>query len=237
MTTIDRLEIDKLGRPAGFEYAANFAHVGKGEFCGAGRGTYFRQVDGNQAGIARVVELVACDVAQQIEDFPELGENRAFMVGDCIGSDVFECWCRETEQPAGLFELGVLVAAVRSSQGGSFRILQLIGDPHWELNLSPALLFEYEEVATIHAKKFWPEPGRLNDLLDFLIANSNRPKISYSWRPFLGDADDDIILELAVAARADFIVTHNVRDFAGAEQFGVGVLTPAEFLRRLETKI
>jgi putative PIN family toxin of toxin-antitoxin system len=135
-----------------------------------------------------------------------------------------------------VLDTSVLVAAVRSSQGASFRILQLIGDPHWELNLSPALLFEYEEVATIHAKKFWPEPGRLNDLLDFLIANSNRPKISYSWRPILRDADDDMIFELAVAARANFIVTHNIRDFAGAEQFGIGVLTPAEFLRKLESK-
>ena len=51
------------------------------------------------------------------------------------------------------------------------------------------------------------------------------------------DADDDMIFELAVAARANFIVTHNVRDFAGAERFGVGVLTPAGFLRKLETTI
>jgi hypothetical protein len=70
----------------------------------------------------------------------------------------------------------VLVAAVRSSQGASFRILQLVGDPRWELNLSPALLFEYEEVVTIHAKKFWPEPGRLSDLLNFLIAHSKPSK-------------------------------------------------------------
>jgi hypothetical protein len=83
-----------------------------------------------------------------------------------------------------VLDTSVLVAAVRSSQGASFRILQLVGDPRWELNLSPALLFEYEEVAAIHAKKFWREPERLADLLDFLIANSNRPKISYSWRPF-----------------------------------------------------
>ena len=136
-----------------------------------------------------------------------------------------------------VLDTSVLVAAVRSSQGASFRILQLVGNPRWELNLSPALLFEYEEVATIHAKKFWPEPGRLSGLLDFLIANSNRPRISYSWRPFLHDADDDMVLELAIAGRAGFIVTHNVRDFAGAEQFGVGVLTPAEFLRKLESKI
>jgi putative PIN family toxin of toxin-antitoxin system len=136
-----------------------------------------------------------------------------------------------------VLDTSVLIAAVRSSQGASFRILQLVGDPRWELNLSPALLFEYEEVATIHAKKFWPEPERLSDLLDFLIANSNRPRISYSWRPILRDADDDMVVELAIAAHAGFIVTHNVRDFVGAERFGVGILTPAEFLRKLETKI
>jgi putative PIN family toxin of toxin-antitoxin system len=119
-----------------------------------------------------------------------------------------------------VLDTSVLVAAVRSSQGASFRILQLVGDPRWELNLSPALLFEYEEVAASHAKKFWPEPERLNDLLDFLIANANRPKISYSWRPILRDADDDMVLELAIAAQAGFIVTHNIRDFVGAERFG-----------------
>lgn len=136
-----------------------------------------------------------------------------------------------------VLDTSVLVAAVRSSQGASFRILQLVGDSRWELNLSPALLFEYEEVATIHARKFWPEPERLGDLLDFLIANSNRPRISYSWRPILRDADDDMVVELAIAARAEFIVTHNVRDFVGAERFGVGILTPAEFLRKLGTKL
>jgi len=136
-----------------------------------------------------------------------------------------------------VLDTSVLVAAVRSSRGASFRILQLVGDPRWELNLSPALLFEYEEVAAVHVKKFWAEPERLGDLLDFLVANSNRPRISYSWRPFLRDADDDMVLELAIAAQAGFIVTHNVRDFADAGRFGVAVLTPAEFLRKLERKI
>jgi hypothetical protein len=37
-----------------------------------------------------------------------------------------------------------------------------------------------------------------------------------------------------VAGAADAIVTHNVRHFAGAEQFGVRVLTPREFLRKIE---
>jgi hypothetical protein len=37
-----------------------------------------------------------------------------------------------------------------------------------------------------------------------------------------------------VAGRADGIVTHNVRHFAGAEQFGIRVMTPREFLRTIE---
>ena len=129
----------------------------------------------------------------------------------------------------------VLVAAVRSTRGASFRVLQLVGDARWKLNLSPGLLFEYEEIVRPQVKQFWSQPERLDDLLDFLVASSHRPKISYVWRPMLRDADDDMILELAIAAHADFIVTHNVRDFVGAERFGVGILTPAEFLRKLET--
>jgi predicted nucleic acid-binding protein len=115
-------------------------------------------------------------------------------------------------------------------------VLQLVGEARWKMNLSPGMLFEYEEIARPLVKEFWPQPEMLDDLLDYWVATANRPKISYTWRPILRDADDDMILELAIAARADFIVTHNVRDFAGAERFGVGVLTPAEFLRRLESR-
>jgi predicted nucleic acid-binding protein len=42
-----------------------------------------------------------------------------------------------------------------------------------------------------------------------------------------------MVLELAVAGGCDFIVTYNQRDFIGAEEFGIGVLTPKEFLHRI----
>ncbi len=135
-----------------------------------------------------------------------------------------------------VLDTNVLVAAIRSPQGASFRVLQRVGDARWKLNLSPGVLFEYEEIARPLVKEFWPRPERLDDLLDYLVAAANRPRISYTWRPVLRDADDDMILELAIAAHADFIVTHNIRDFSGAERFAVGVLTPADFLRILETR-
>jgi hypothetical protein len=40
-------------------------------------------------------------------------------------------------------------------------------------------------------------------------------------RPFLPDADDDIVLELAFAAGCRHIITHNVTDFAGSARLGV----------------
>lgn len=44
---------------------------------------------------------------------------------------------------------------------------------------------------------------------------------------------DDLIVELAVAAQCDAVVTHNVRDFGGAEKLGLQVLTPGRFLQEL----
>ena len=52
--------------------------------------------------------------------------------------------------------------------------------------------------------------------------------------PALRDPGDDMVLELAVEAGADYLVTFNARDFAGAERFGVRVIAPGELLRRLE---
>lgn len=51
-------------------------------------------------------------------------------------------------------------------------------------------------------------------------------------RPSLRDPNDERILEVAVQSRA-MIITHNKKDFVGAEQFGVVVKTPGEFLKML----
>jgi predicted nucleic acid-binding protein len=43
-----------------------------------------------------------------------------------------------------------------------------------------------------------------------------------------------MVLELAIESRSDFIVTFNQRDFGAAEQFGIRVVTPREFLEILK---
>lgn len=54
--------------------------------------------------------------------------------------------------------------------------------------------------------------------------------IHFRLRPELSDPDDEFVLELAVVARCDFIVTHNLRDLRAAQRFGIRVVTPGEFL-------
>jgi hypothetical protein len=44
-------------------------------------------------------------------------------------------------------------------------------------------------------------------------------------------------LELAVAARARYIVTHNLRNFARVDEFGLEAVTPAQMLLKLKELI
>jgi hypothetical protein len=43
----------------------------------------------------------------------------------------------------------------------------------------------------------------------------------------------DMVLELAVKAGCESIITYNTRDFAGVDQFGLKLLEPSEFLRSI----
>ena len=43
-----------------------------------------------------------------------------------------------------------------------------------------------------------------------------------------------MVLEVALAGGCSAIVTYNTKDFVGADQLDIEVLTPQEFLRRLE---
>jgi predicted nucleic acid-binding protein len=49
----------------------------------------------------------------------------------------------------------------------------------------------------------------------------------------LRNPKDDMILELAVKAGCEFIVTYNTHDFVGVEQFGLRALEPGAFLQRI----
>lgn len=132
-----------------------------------------------------------------------------------------------------ILDTNVLISALRSRRGASFELFRQIGDARWQLHLSTALLLEYEEVARREAQHFWLNPEHIEEVLDYLSAKAHRHSITFRWRPLLVDPDDDFILELAVAAKAQYIVTHNLRNFAGAEKFGIEAIAPAQMLLKL----
>jgi len=102
--------------------------------------------------------------------------------------------------------------------------------------MSVPLALEYEAELVHHAKALGLRRDDAEGLVDYLCQIAHRQEIHYLWRPALTDPGDEFILELAVAAGCDAIVTHNIRDFAGASRFRLRVLAPAEFLARLEER-
>jgi hypothetical protein len=72
--------------------------------------------------------------------------------------------------------------------------------------------------------------------LRYLASQAHLQEIHFLWRPFLPDADDDMVLELALAAGCRYIVTHNVKDFRGSEELGVTGISPRDFLKLIRSQ-
>lgn len=132
-----------------------------------------------------------------------------------------------------VIDTNVLLSALRSKRGASYRLLTLIGDGRRQMNISASLIFEYEDVLKRDCVNLGLSPQDIDDILDYICTESNRRSIFYLWRPYLHDPKDDFILELAIESQCDFIITYNVKDFVGAEKFGIAVITPKELLQKL----
>lgn len=133
--------------------------------------------------------------------------------------------------PRIVIDTNVIIAALRSNSGASFRLLSLVGTGKFDLTISVPLVMEYEDVAKRLARSFGLLHRDIDDILDFLCQVGEQRQIHFLWRPFLKDPKDDMVLELAVEAGCDYIVTFNGRDFVGVDQFGLRVIPPKEFLR------
>ncbi len=131
----------------------------------------------------------------------------------------YECYCGRTAVEAR----------------ASFRLLMLLdGDPGFEISLSVSLAFEYEEVLKRQKDKLQLSDEEVDDFVDYICSKASHRNIFYLWRPALRDSGDVLVLELAIESRAEYIVTFNVKDFRGADEFGVNVIRPSEFLELIE---
>ena len=133
--------------------------------------------------------------------------------------------------PQIVIDTNVIVAGLRSRRGSSFKLLTLIDTGQFDIHLSVPLVLEYTEVLLRELPNLSLSREEVEDLIDFYCGVGMQHEIFFLWRPFLRDPKDEMVLELAVKAGCQSIITYNTRDFAGVEQFGLNVLEPSEFLR------
>jgi predicted nucleic acid-binding protein len=135
-------------------------------------------------------------------------------------------------------DTNVFVAALRSQEGASAEVLDRCLALEDQAVMGANLLAEYEEL--IHRDSLWRgvpvTTAERETLLDDFCAAAVWHPVYFRWRPNLPDADDDHILELAVASGVEHLVTHNTRDYDRGElKFAVPrVVTPAQHLKTVK---
>lgn len=132
-----------------------------------------------------------------------------------------------------VLDTSVLVAAMRSKAGASYVLLASLPSDDYQICLSVTLYMEWQDV--LSRSEHIPPTQTAADarqFLRYLASIAHLQDIHFLWRPFLRDPADDMVLELAVAAGARYIVTHNMRDFERAISLGIQSITPGDFIEK-----
>lgn len=139
-----------------------------------------------------------------------------------------------TNVPRLIIDTNILVAATRNNAGPSFALMQLVRKRQVTMCCSPALFLEYEDVLNRADQLAASGLQRadidaiLNELASLIVPVMTH----YQWRPQLRDPADEMVLEAAVNAQANVIVTYNLRDFKPAQRFGVLTLNPEQTFKQ-----
>lgn len=138
-------------------------------------------------------------------------------------------------KPLIVIDTNVIVAGLRSKRGWSHELLARIGGDSFDHCVSVPLLCEYEGVLKRMTTALGLDLAEIDTLLNLWCDAGQKSLIYFQIGPTESDPGDTKVLELAVAARADFIVSFNKRHFPEAERFGVKILTPFEFFVEIGT--
>ncbi len=136
--------------------------------------------------------------------------------------------------PTIVLDTNILIAALLRAGGTARAVLRACLSAQYDPVLGPALLAEYEDVlgrTDLFADSVLSRKER-NEVFDGFLNRCRWVEVFYAWRPNLPDEADNHLIELAVAAQADAIVTRNLHDVSRGElKFpSLRVLTPEHCL-------
>jgi uncharacterized protein len=131
-------------------------------------------------------------------------------------------------------DTNILVSALLNPSAVPRQVVRLCLTRVIQPVIGAALFTEYRDVLS-RADLFANCPVEHDEriaLMNALAAVSEWTSIHYLWRPNLRDEGDDHIIELAIAGRADCIISANKRDLETGELLfpGLRVLTAGEFI-------
>lgn len=109
-------------------------------------------------------------------------------------------------------------------------LLDRLSDERWQINVSNALLSEYEDVLKRKEMNSFVSPLEVDKFINAVCSVSTFHEIFFLWRSSSRDSNDSFLIELAAKSQADFIITFNTKDLSAAVEFGVKLVTPREFL-------
>lgn len=133
--------------------------------------------------------------------------------------------------PLVVLDTNVLVSALRSRRGASFALVEQLGRERFEIAVSVPLVLEYEDAMLRHRGTL--SAREVGNILDYICSIARQQQVFFLWRPLLRDPKDDMVAEVAFAAGADVVVTHNRRDFTDVEKLGLHVWSPQQMLERI----
>jgi uncharacterized protein len=135
-------------------------------------------------------------------------------------------------------DTNVLVAGLIGKKGPNREVLRLCLKGELQPFVGNALYLEYQDLLNRqHIQALCNQTSvSLMEFLDGFASVCTAVDVRYLWRPNLKDEADNHLIELAIAARATYIITNNISDFANAELRRVGyeVVTPEQILRLLK---
>jgi uncharacterized protein len=128
-----------------------------------------------------------------------------------------------------VLDTNVVVSGLLQSQGNPAQVLTLALAGAFQVCHDKQIIAEYAEV--LARPRFRFDPERVREVLNKLETDGLTVDAAGQEALALPDPDDEPFLAVALAARADYLVTGNLADYPPPKRRGCAVVSPAEFMQ------